>query len=254
MDRGSFLKNSILSAFGVVAAKQIVAQNPQQLEAAANTEAIREKWELLKAIRQDFELHKKKKRVSYSTWVYSDFTKFDTYLANKDYVNLEEEYNKLYASVRWYLNRLKHEDIKNWEDNLTDADMFNSSEAVSVISTITNKISKCFPLIDCKDKYYADWSRFAYYNNLTALGEVNLLISNNENAYKIFDSIKESYIAYKHKEFKSTRAPFGWIATILDENELHEKAYEFAKLDQETRTDGTNSRLFKQLSKKLKYV
>jgi len=274
MDRSSFLKNSILSAIGVVAAKQVVAQNPQQVVDAssaasiqklqqvadaagdAQIKALRERMELIKQIKESQEEYRKKKseRVSYSTWVYSDFTKFDTYLANKDYVNLQEEYEKLYACVRWYLNRLKHEDIKIWEDRLKDADIFNSSEAVSAISLITNKISKCFPLIDCKDKYYSDWSRFAYYNNLTALGEVNLLTSNNENAYRIFDSIKESYIVYKHKEFKSTRAPFGWIATILEENELYEKAYEFAKLDQQTRTDGTNSRLFKQLSKKLKYV
>jgi hypothetical protein len=242
MDRSSFLKNTILSAFGVVAAKQTIAQNQPQVETIKHN------------IEYTINGRKPGEKVSYLEWVHTDLTKIDFYLSNGDYANLQTEVDKLYNSLRWYLNRFKFEDIKTWEDKLKDADKLKRTEAMHFISVISNKLTKAFPLTNCESKYYEDWSKQVYYNTLTTLGELNLLLEKNEEAYVTFDLIKNNFTPYSHKEFKETNNPFQWPAQILNENDLYEKAYEFAKLDQEHRTDGTNSRLFKQLSKKLKHV
>jgi hypothetical protein len=242
MDRSSFLKSTIFSALGVAVARQAPAQNISQR----------------KVVKHNIEItingRKPGEKASYQEWVYTDFTKSDSYLSSGDYISLEKEVDKLYNSLRWYLNRFKFEDIKTWEDRLKDADKLKRTEAMHFINTISNKLTKILPLTNCQSEYHRDWSKQVYYNTLTTLGEFNLILEKNEDAYIAFDLIKKSFTPYSHEEFKETNNPFQWPAQILNENALYEKAYEFAKLDQEHRVDGTNSRLFKQLSKKLNHV
>jgi len=239
MNRGGFMKNLGLGLFGATIATQSTANVP-------NTKII--DIEILVNGKKLDELDEKE---SYQNWVYTDFYKFDRYLENSNYKKLEEEYEKLYNSLRWYLNRLKYEDIKIWEEKLNNTDKLYRIESIKYINLISNKIIKLFPLINCKDNYFKDWSKQAYYNTVISLGEFHLIMNNNEQTFQAYSLIEKNHSLYKHKDFKYTNNPFQWMSSILNEYECYEEAYKYALLDQINRTDGTKSRLLKQLTKQL---
>lgn len=236
MNRGGFIKNFGLGLFGAAVATQPSADVPK-------TEII------------DIELlvngKKPGEKESYQNWVYTDFWRFDRYLSDNNHEKLKEEYEKLYNSLRWYLNRLKYEDIKKWEDRLDNTDELNRIESIKYINLISSKIIESFPIVHCKSNHFKDWSKQAYYNTVISLGEFHLVMDNNEQAFQVYSLIEKTYTPYTHKDFKYTNNPFQWMSSILNEYECYEEAYKYALLDQESRTDGTKSRLLRQLTKQL---
>jgi len=235
MHRGSFIKNLGLGLFGATIATQSSAK-------VSDTKANLE-----------FTINGRRpgQKQSYREWVYTDFQKFDKYLSSGNYEKLQEESKKLYNSLRWYLNRFKHEDIRQWEDKLNDVDNLTRTESIKYINLISSKIIDSFPLTNCKNNYFEDWSKQLYYNTVISLGEFNLMIENNEKAFQVYSLIEKKYVPYTHEDFEECNNPFQWTASILNEYQCFEEAHKYALLDQEARTDGTKSRLLKQLNKQL---
>lgn len=238
MNRGGFIRNLGLGMFGAAVATQSSANipNPETIDIEI----------LINGKRFD-----ENKKESYKDWVYTDFWRFDRYLSDNNHEKLKEEYEKLYNSLRWYFNRLKYEDISTWEENLIDADKLTRSECIKYIELISNKFIESFPFTNCKNKYFTDWSKQAYYSTIISLGEFHLVMENNDQAFQAYSLIEKNYTPYTHKDFKYNSNPFQEVAYILNQHECYEEAYKYALLDQESRTDGTKSRLLRQLTKQL---
>ena len=232
MNRGGFMKSLGLGLFGATIATQSTANIPHteviDIEILVNGKKLGEKE-------------------SYLEWVYTDFKKFDKYLNEKNYEKLKEEYEKLYDSLRWYLNRLKYEDVRKWEEDLKDVNEWNPTDSIKNIILISDKLINSYPFINCGDDYF----KYTYFNTLVSLGELYLMLDKKEQSFQVFSLIENNYTFYIHKDFKYLNNPFQWVSSILNEYEYYEEAYKYALLDQINRTDGTKSRLLKQLTKQL---